>query len=62
MPVGKSVEPLIGSRPSGPLSERSLLEPGAKSLTDFLPTPNFEESHQLCGLATVRTYTNSAYG
>ena len=29
---------------------------------DFLPTPNFHETHQLCGLATVHTYTNSANG
>jgi len=35
--------------------------PGAKSSTDFFPSPNFEETHQLCGLAAVHRHTNSAY-
>jgi len=35
--------------------------PGAKSSTDFFPSQNFEETHLLCGLATVHTHTNSAY-
>ena len=48
--VGKSVEP-----PS--------LAPGLLGHSEhgFFPSPNFEETHQLCGLATVRTHTNWAY-